>query len=58
MADKKDQLRYFAEDVGLIVALEMGGKISIAEAFRRIKRRYKVLKSIIKNLDDGKNPIP
>lgn len=58
MADKKDQLRYFAEDVGLIVALEMGGKISIAEAFRRIKRRYKVLKSIIKDLDDGKNPIP
>jgi hypothetical protein len=52
-----DQLRYFAEDVGLAVALEMGGKISPQEAFRRIKRRYRNLKGLIRELDDGKNPI-
>lgn len=52
----EDHLRYFAEDIGLAVALETGGKISPQEAFRRIKRRYKQLKSIVKELDDGQNP--
>ena len=54
----EQQLRYFAEDVGLAVALEQGGKISIAEAFRRIQRRYKNLKKTVKDIDDGRLPIP
>ena len=50
-------LHFFAEEVGLACALENGGKITPEEAFRRIKRRYKTLKSAIKDLDDGKNPL-
>lgn len=57
MISIEDQLRHFAEDVGLACALENGGKITPQEAVRRIKRRFKTLKAVVKELDNGQNPI-
>jgi hypothetical protein len=50
------QLRWFATDAGLAVALEQGGRITPAEAYRRIKRRYKSLRAMYRDLEDGLNP--
>lgn len=49
-------LKEFATRVGLVVGLEAGGKISSAEAYQRIKKLWKQLRTSKKNLDIGNPP--
>lgn len=53
----EQEMADFATAVGLIVALEQGNRISILDAYRRIKRLWKSLKALKKELDDGQNPL-
>lgn len=47
-----DNLQEFSNQIGIIVALETGGKIDAREAYRRIKALFKQLKKSKKNLLD------
>lgn len=47
-----DNLQEFSNQIGIIVALETGGKIDSREAYRRIKALFKQLKKSKKNLLD------
>lgn len=47
-----DNLQEFSNQIGIIVALETGGKINSREAYRRIKALFKQLKKSKKNLLD------
>lgn len=48
-------LAFFATDVGLAVSLEQGNRISAEEAYRRIRRRWKALREMHRELQ-GINP--
>ena len=48
-------LQEFANQIGIICALETGGKISSAEAYRQIKQLFKRLKQSKKGLGIGKS---
>ncbi len=53
--DKKDSLmeeslQAFANDIGIVCALEAGGKITPQEAYKQIKTRWKELKKAKKAL--------
>lgn len=48
-------LTYFATDVGLAVSLEQGNRITAEEAYRRIRRRWKALREMHRELQ-GINP--
>lgn len=57
----EESLQAFANDVGIVCALEAGGKISPQEAYKQIKSRWKELKKAKKalypkdkDLDDDK----
>jgi|GEM_PF-3417864 hypothetical protein len=45
-----ESLQAFANDVGIVCALEAGGKISPQEAYKQIKGRWKELKRAKKAL--------
>ena len=45
-----ESLQAFASDVGIVCALEAGGKISPQEAYKQIKARWKELKKAKKAL--------
>jgi hypothetical protein len=47
-----DNLQEFSNQIGIIVALETGGKIDSTEAYKRIKTLFKTLKKSKKNLLD------
>ena len=44
------KLQEFAHEIGLICALEAGGKLSTKDAYRQIKGKWKSLKSSKKEL--------
>jgi hypothetical protein len=46
-------LQEFSQRIGYICALETGGKITTAEAYRQIKQLWKDLKASKKGLDIG-----
>ncbi|MCX6128970.1 MAG: hypothetical protein NTX25_07885 [Proteobacteria bacterium] len=45
-----ESLQSFASDVGIVCALEAGGKITPQEAYKQIKNRWKNLKKAKKAL--------
>jgi len=49
-------LREFTSRVAIICGLELGGKISPSEAYRRIRALWKQLKRSKKNLHIGEEP--
>jgi hypothetical protein len=56
-----ESLQAFANDIGIVCALEAGGKISPQDAYKQIKSRWKELKKAKKalypkdkDLDDDK----
>jgi hypothetical protein len=46
----EESLQHFASDVGIVCALEAGGKITPQEAYKQIKTRWKELKKAKKAL--------
>ncbi len=46
----EESLQAFASDVGIVCALEAGGKITPQEAYKQIKTRWKELKKAKKAL--------
>lgn len=46
----EESLQHFASDVGIVCALEAGGKITPQEAYKQIKARWKELKKAKKAL--------
>lgn len=46
----EESLQAFANDVGIVCALEAGGKLSPQEAYKQIKGRWKELKKAKKAL--------
>lgn len=56
MTQFEDQLHEFAAFVGLVVALEQGQRIDSEDAYKRIKKMWKSLKALKRELDDGQNP--
>ena len=54
----EESLQHFASDVGIVCALEAGGKITPQEAYKQIKARWKELKKAKKALypKDNKDP--
>ena len=52
-----ESLQSFASDVGIVCALEAGGKITPQDAYKQIKARWKDLKKAKKALyPKGKEP--
>lgn len=49
-------LQEFSAQVGLVVGLETGGKISAEESYRKIKQLWKQLKASKKNLINKEEP--
>ena len=45
-----ESLQSFASDIGIVCALEAGGKITPQEAYKKIKARWKELKKAKKAL--------
>ncbi len=50
-------LQEFANSVGLICGLEAGGRISLADAYQRIRDLWKQLKKSKKNLRIGEGEL-
>ncbi len=46
----EESLQHFASDIGIVCALEAGGKITPQEAYKQIKARWKELKKAKKAL--------
>jgi hypothetical protein len=51
-------LQEFATQIGYVCGLETNGKISSAEAYRKIKQNFKQLKQSKKSLGIGKPSLP
>lgn len=49
-------LQEFSSQVGLIVGLETGGKITAEESYKKIKQLWKQLKASKKNLINSEKP--
>ncbi len=51
-------LQKFAQQIGYIVSLQTGGKLSPEEAYQQIEALWQQLKLSKKQLRIGKNPLP
>jgi hypothetical protein len=49
-------LQEFSNQIGILCALETGGKLSSDEAYKEIKRKFKQLKQSRKSLRTGNRP--
>lgn len=55
--DLEERLRIFGNKVSIICALESGNKLTVEEAFERIKKLYKNLKKHMKEENDHETTV-